>query len=296
MTTILALPLLREAVVTLMDADAAKVPMVAPQQPFGWREPARRPEITAGATWRRIVWVPGDDGDVGEFGPAKQPGRNPKSLATLGELFTVYLEAQDPSDPEDELKQYTVCRLLLDAWFRAAFLHAGQQLSIESTEWVTDKTTRRFGGTIRVVCTIQAMIPDEPLLEAGGEGDAKLGAHGDYEMDDQAETDDIPPAPIPEARAASVGNLVLSGEQTVDGVALVSGDRVLVKNQTDATKNGLYVVFAGAWLRTADVLEHGVHIYVLPGGTLNGDAGFELTTADPIIIDTTSLTFERVSP
>jgi hypothetical protein len=53
-------------------------------------------------------------------------------------------------------------------------------------------------------------------------------------------------------RAATTASIVLSGTQTVDSVALVAGDRVLAKDQTDATTNGIYVVAAGAWSRATD--------------------------------------------
>ena len=50
--------------------------------------------------------------------------------------------------------------------------------------------------------------------------------------------------------AASMGNLTLSGEQTVDTVAVVAGDRVLVKDQATASQNGIYTVAVGAWTRS----------------------------------------------
>ena len=55
-------------------------------------------------------------------------------------------------------------------------------------------------------------------------------------------------------RAASTANIDLAtgGELTIDGVILASGDRVLVKNQTLAKQNGIYVVSAGAWTRAVD--------------------------------------------
>ena len=50
------------------------------------------------------------------------------------------------------------------------------------------------------------------------------------------------------ALAASLGNIAsLSGPQTIDSVSLVAGDRVLVKDQDDASENGIYTVQTGAW-------------------------------------------------
>lgn len=54
-------------------------------------------------------------------------------------------------------------------------------------------------------------------------------------------------------RAATTANIALTAPQTVDGIALVAGDRVLVKNQTAAAENGIYVVNAGAWTRALDM-------------------------------------------
>src|SRR6185437_14339040 len=54
-------------------------------------------------------------------------------------------------------------------------------------------------------------------------------------------------------RAATAGsNIVLSGLQTVDGVSLNAGDRVLVKDQTDPTTNGIYNVSNGPWAFSSD--------------------------------------------
>jgi hypothetical protein len=96
-------------------------------------------------------------------------------------------------------------------------------------------------------------------------------------------------------RAATTANITLSGTQTVDGVALIANDRVLVKNQSTGSQNGLYVVQAGAWIRTTDA---DVSAEVTPGmfvfveeGTINGDTGWLLSTNAPITLGTTSLTF-----
>lgn len=91
------------------------------------------------------------------------------------------------------------------------------------------------------------------------------------------------------AVVATTGNITLSGYQTIDGVS-VNADyiyRVLVKNQTDSTQNGLYVAFSGAWQRSGDFagpsgIAQGQLVYVYGGNTQFGL--WQLTTANPVII------------
>lgn len=95
---------------------------------------------------------------------------------------------------------------------------------------------------------------------------------------------------------ATSANITLSGEQTIDGI-LTSADRVLVKNQTVASENGLYLSAAGAWSRTTDFDGPGEAIqgaYVLvDGGTQGG--GWVLTTSDPITIGITDQVWRQFS-
>lgn len=51
---------------------------------------------------------------------------------------------------------------------------------------------------------------------------------------------------------ATTANITLSGLQTLDGVTVVAGDRVLVKNQSTASQNGIYLASASAWSRAPD--------------------------------------------
>ena len=100
-------------------------------------------------------------------------------------------------------------------------------------------------------------------------------------------------------KAATTGNITLSGTQTVDGVALSVGDRVLVKDQSTASQNGIYVVASGSWSRAADAdadseVTAGLFTFV-EEGTTNADAGFSLTTNDDITVGTTALTFTQFS-
>jgi len=97
--------------------------------------------------------------------------------------------------------------------------------------------------------------------------------------------------------AASTGNLTLSGTQTIDGVAVVAGDRVLAKDQTTGSANGIYVVAAGAWSRATDADTSGeidsMTVYV-EGGTANADTVWTLTTDNPTL-GTTSLTYAQIN-
>jgi hypothetical protein len=51
---------------------------------------------------------------------------------------------------------------------------------------------------------------------------------------------------------ATLANITLSGLQTIDGHAVVAGDRVLVKDQSTAANNGIYIASASAWSRSED--------------------------------------------
>lgn len=102
-------------------------------------------------------------------------------------------------------------------------------------------------------------------------------------------------------RAATTANITLSGTQTVDGVSLVAGDRVLVKNQTTGSQNGIYVVAAGAWSRSADAdnspsgeVTSGMFTFV-EEGTTYAASGWVLSTTGAITLDTTSLSFVQFS-
>lgn len=98
-------------------------------------------------------------------------------------------------------------------------------------------------------------------------------------------------------KAATTANITLSGEQTIDGVACVTGDRVLVKNQTTGSGNGIWVVDTGTWSRAKDFdgsydIVSGSLVRVNQGST-NANAWFVVSTADPITIGTTSISFSR---
>lgn len=94
---------------------------------------------------------------------------------------------------------------------------------------------------------------------------------------------------------ATTANVTLSGEQTIDGIACVTGDRVLVHRQTDGTENGVYTVDTGAWSRAKDFddvydVAEGSQVPVSRGST-HANRTFKLSNTGTITPGTTSLTF-----
>ena len=101
-------------------------------------------------------------------------------------------------------------------------------------------------------------------------------------------------------KAASAGaNLTLSGTQTVDGIALVAGDRILVKDQSTASQNGIYVVAAGAWARSTDANAWtefpGAYTWVEQGVSSNADTGWICTVDQGGTLETTAITWSQFS-
>ena len=94
--------------------------------------------------------------------------------------------------------------------------------------------------------------------------------------------------------AATTANITLSGTQTIDGVALIAGDRCLVKDQTLSQNNGIYVVAAGAWTRATDMdtwLEVPGAFAFIEQGTLYADTGWVCTSNAGGTLGTTPITW-----
>lgn len=100
-----------------------------------------------------------------------------------------------------------------------------------------------------------------------------------------------------QVRVATTANITLSGQQTIDGIAVVDGDRVLVKDQTDATTNGIYDASTGTWARAKDFdansdFKNGTHVYVQLGDTQTGR--WLVSSSDPHTVGTSNISFSQV--
>jgi hypothetical protein len=100
-------------------------------------------------------------------------------------------------------------------------------------------------------------------------------------------------------RAATTAHVSLNGLLTVDGIVLLAGDRVLVKNQNQPSQNGIYLASTGLWLRAADAdqsaeVTSAMLVAVEQGATL-ADTRWQLTTDGAIVLGATPLVFQNVT-
>lgn len=88
-------------------------------------------------------------------------------------------------------------------------------------------------------------------------------------------------------RLATTVDIGLSGLQLIDGTMTEVGDRVLVKDQADATRNGIYTASAGSWFRAADArtsreMQKGTTVHVQLGA-VNADRVFSFVAEAPVV-------------
>ena len=105
-------------------------------------------------------------------------------------------------------------------------------------------------------------------------------------------------------RVATTANVDLTADlqngDTIDGITLVTGDKVLVKNQSSASANGIYdVVASGTATRNTDydtIAELAGQIVVVQEGTTNGDTIYLCTTDTDATLGSSDITFTIIEP
>jgi hypothetical protein len=98
--------------------------------------------------------------------------------------------------------------------------------------------------------------------------------------------------------AGTTANITLSGAQTIDGVSIVAGNRVLVKAQTNAAENGIYVASNTSWSRSADAntWDELVSAYTfVEQGSTYADTGWVCTVNAGGTLGTTPVTWSQFS-
>ena len=173
---------------------------------------------------------------------------------------------------------------------------------LPSTTSIGNVSATELGYVDGVTSAIQTQI-DAKLSKSGGTmtGDLTLAGAptSDLHAATKAYVDNVSAGinfhqPV---RVATTANITLSGTQTIDGVSVVAGDRVLVKDQTDQKTNGIYVVASGSWSRATDAdnnptgeLAGGDFSLVLEG-TVNSGYGYVCSNTSAITIGTTNITY-----
>ncbi|NBW17403.1 MAG: hypothetical protein EBR82_56425, partial [Caulobacteraceae bacterium] len=97
---------------------------------------------------------------------------------------------------------------------------------------------------------------------------------------------------------ATTANITLSGTQTIDGVAVTAGQRVLVKDQSTQSQNGIYVCVAGAWTRAtdADTWAELIQAFTfIEQGSTNANNGFVCTIQPGGTLGSTAVTWAQFS-
>ena len=95
---------------------------------------------------------------------------------------------------------------------------------------------------------------------------------------------------------ATVENIALSGLSTIDGYTVSAGERVLVKNQTDAKQNGIYLAAAGAWSRATDLDSSSEIIYckytTVSNGNVNAGSAWFIRYQSSYILGTSDIVWD----
>lgn len=155
--------------------------------------------------------------------------------------------------------------------------------------------------------TVQLTVQDyttatEIVVEAGQLAAVYVTADG-VERIFKADSIVLPADTSYTVRVATTANITiataLNNGDTIDGTVLADGDLVLVKNQTTAAENGVYVVDASPY-RATDFDDGGTEVFAgillsITEGTSNGDSLWILSTNNPITVGVTSLTFKKLA-
>jgi hypothetical protein len=249
-----------------------------------------------------VVGEVGPRGPVGPPGPPGPPGSDGAgvvpdlgALATLDVVTTAEIADDTITDANiSSTAAVALSKLASDPLDRAN--HTGTQLAETVSDFDTQVRTSRLDQMAMAGATIDLghqgiTNVSDPDLPADAVNKAYVDAvvHGFSNASDSV-------------RLASTEDLDITGPGgVIDGVAPAIGDRILLKNQTNAADNGVWT-FRGdtaAMVRASDAdedveFDSGMYCFVT-GGTENGQSGWVLTTPNPITLGTTPLSFVQIA-
>jgi hypothetical protein len=240
-------------------------------------------------------------------------------LLSGGTLTGALTLSGDPASAlQASTKQYTDTKLpLAGGTLTGALTLSADPVSLmqASTKQYTDSKLALVGGTLTGALTLAAdpsaalqastkQYTDTKLPLAGGALTGTLVLNADPLNPLEAATKRYVDTAIqgldskPSVKAATTANITLSGTQTIDGIALSVNDRVLVKDQTTTSQNGLYVVQSSAWTRALDMdtwSEVPGSFAFVEQGTINNNTGWTCTSDQGGTIGTTAIVFAQFS-
>jgi phage-related tail fiber protein len=156
-------------------------------------------------------------------------------------------------------------------------------------------TVTSLSTTGIIAGTYKSVTIDSKGRATEGTNPTTLAGFGITDAYTKTETDTLIQGLDPKGsvKAATTVNIALSGPQTIDTVSVVPGDRVLVKNQTAAAENGIYIVQAGSWTRSADmdVWSEVPNAYIFVEQGSQADNGYLCTSEQGGTLGTTAITF-----
>jgi hypothetical protein len=184
-------------------------------------------------------------------------------------------------------------KLAVDPLARAN--HTGTQLAATISNFDTQVRTSRLD---QMAVPTAAVALGAQKITGLADGTASTDAVTKQQLDAVASGLDVKAS----VHLASTTNItVASPGATIDSVAATAGDRVLLKNQTTASENGIYI-WNGAAVPMTRATDADTSAEVTPGmftfveeGTVHADSGWVLTTNAPIVLGTTGLAFTQFS-
>lgn len=101
------------------------------------------------------------------------------------------------------------------------------------------------------------------------------------------------------ARVATTAPITINGEQVIDGVSIVDGDRVLVKDQADLKINGMYIASTGNWARSIDFNGNNDIVdgtfFLVKEGTQNVNSYWRVVSVDdPVVLGESLVSFTQI--
>ena len=185
----------------------------------------------------------------------------------------------------------------------AAVTGTGTLATVNANVGTFIKTTVNAKGLVTAAATASISELTAPTGDVAW-GTYKITGLGDPTADQDAATkfyvDSVAQGLSPKAAcvAATVSNITLSGAQTIDGISITAGMRVLVKNQTLDQNNGIYQCNSGAWTRTpdADTWAELISAFTfIQEGTTQADSGWVCTVNAGGTLGTTPVTWVQFS-